>query len=129
MHPADRASLAGQAGLSPELVDALAHCDDELVATSLAMNHETPSAVLQTLAQRHPALAGWVARNPNAPALLKDSVPLRDHTAYSLQIYLDERGASDQERAVMYAEHARLPPPGGPSLGDVWGRVRGGWRG
>ena len=93
------------------------------------MNGETPPTVLLTLAQRHPDKAGWVAVNPNAPASLKDPVPLREHTAYSLQLYLDERGASDQERAAMYVEHGRLPPPGGPPLREVWDHVRGIQRG
>lgn len=129
MPPVERASLAGRPDLSPELIDALAAYDDEQVATALAMNHRTPPAVLLMLARRHPAKADWVANNANAPASLKDPLPLRDHTAHSIEIYLDERGASDEERAAMYAEHDRLPPPGGPPTREVWDRVHGGWRG
>jgi hypothetical protein len=46
MHPTETASVAGRSDITPELIDALAAYDDEQIATSLAMNHRTPSAVL-----------------------------------------------------------------------------------
>ena len=117
-----RASLASREDLSREMFETLAE-DDQLVATSLAMNARVPRDLLERLSQRFLDLRSWIGLNPRAPVSAKEGLPLRDHSAYSVGIYLDDVGATAQQRSALLAEHARLPPPGGPTLVEAWRAV------
>lgn len=121
--PEERAVLASTLGLPRQVVDALARDEDEHVASSLAWNPETPSDVIDDLADRRPELRDWIASQLNAPARLKNLLRVGEHSGRSIELYLDDVGASSNQRRRLLAEHNRTPAREGRELGEAWQEI------
>jgi hypothetical protein len=88
----------------------------------LARNHAIPRDLLEQLSARSEKLRELVQLNPNAPASLKEPAPLWQHIQTSLETYLDDQQATDEERATLISAWMQHDAS---SLGEVWGRIRG----
>lgn len=136
--------LAGRDDLSPEVAAILAQDADPDVRGVIAGNDDTPAGILASLANQHPDLIPLISINSNAPATLKELAPILWHTDESIFLYLEEKGATEEERIQLVKQRDRLgrqhlnriskarkalppdapftyiEPPRTPLLGDIW---------
>lgn len=98
----------------------LASHPDPHVGMGVAGNVGASARVLRELCAHHPEFEEIARLNRNAPADMKDVSPLAEQSEDSVFVYLDERGATAQQRQHFVARFRRLRAPGGPTVGDVW---------
>lgn len=61
--------------------------------------------------------------NPNASSELMDETSIGDHSYYSLERYLDGRGATTAQRRGFIREYEASTHPGGRLLSEVWSDI------
>lgn len=120
----DQNLLAGRKDLSREVFLILAEASDINVLTSLAMNETTPPDVLDRVAERLREAHAMIATSWHASPELKKMGPLAEHVAWALGEFLDQVGATDEERRELMKRYYKLRPPGGPLLGEVWAQIQ-----
>lgn len=112
--------LAGRQDLTDEQVRELLRDPREPVLVSLAQNPALAPDAVQALVDRGGEIGEWASRNPHASLAVKDSLPVREQSAYSLELYLQAREATEaQVKAVSIAlnEHSS------ELLGVLWRRI------
>lgn len=117
---ADRWHLAGHESLPGWAFEALLRRGGDNVIAVLVHNPGVPASVLNEIAARSDDLGEAARVHQNAPAVLKEASPLTHHSARSLDIYLHEKHASDEQRrrfveasrAANMVQHA--------TVGEVW---------
>ncbi|MFE4541291.1 hypothetical protein [Arthrobacter sp. NPDC056727] len=120
----EQSILSERKDLSREVFLILAEASDINVLTSLAMNETTPPEVLDRAAERLREAHAMLATSWHASPELKKMGPLAEHVAWALGEFLDQVGATDDERRELMKRYDKLQPPGGPLLGDVWAQIR-----
>ncbi|WP_203653986.1 hypothetical protein [Demequina activiva] len=94
--------------------------DNVQVAMALAANEHLSAAALKQVARTYPRLTDLASTNPSAPPTLKDRLPLGAHSGFSLERYLDDVGATREQRTRLFEAVDRAPAGAGPLLGDFW---------
>ncbi|MEO8220035.1 MAG: nuclear transport factor 2 family protein [Specibacter sp.] len=133
----ERCQLAGHEDLSPAVVDRLARDADPEVRVNLAMNEAVPGEILLGMMRRHPELTSFVTMNANAPAFLKESVPVMELSNVSLEQYLKDMNATPEETTAFMVAYNRLLDKwsrkarkagddtiDGTRLGELWRTIR-----
>lgn len=110
--------------MSREVFLILAEASDINVLTSLATNQTTPPDVLDRVAERLREAHAMIATSWHASPELKKMGPLAEHVAWALGEFLDQVGATNEERRELMKRYYKLRPPGGPLLGEVWAQIR-----
>ena len=109
--------LAGRQDLTEEQVRLLLGDDRVPVLIALAQNPALSPETVQVLIDRGGELAKWAKRHPQASVGEKDTIAVREQTAYSLELYLEARQAT---AAQISAVSAALDSHSTELLGDVW---------
>lgn len=88
---------------------------------TLAFNATCPPELLRIIAETgDPDLAMLARSNPNAPADVKDLGHLIDQRPRSIDVYLTQRGATDEQRSK-FAEIARQSDTENQlTVGEAW---------
>lgn len=117
-----RLDLADGSGLPAAVYEELAGDAREEVVWLIARNPDAPRAVLVELASRSETLHELVVFNPTAPPDLKVAAPLWKHSQLSLEAFLRDVGATQEQWLQLISKFVDHDPR---SLGDVWGEVAG----
>lgn len=116
----ERAELADSEDLPHDVYWLLADDAATEVVCLVARNSSAPRELLERLADRDEHLKSLVMLNASAPHALKELAPTAQHTQISLERYLEELGATrDQRNALMENWMSRDVRP----LGEVWGEI------
>ncbi|MFE7198529.1 hypothetical protein [Microbacterium oxydans] len=99
----ERWLLAQDVNISEANASTLAQDPDDAIASALATNYSVSRSVLAELAERRPDLRPLIASNVNAPADIKEELPLRQHVESSLTEYLADQDASPTQRTELRA--------------------------
>lgn len=125
---AQRWDVASTNGIEAAAAHILVNDEDIRVLEVLAGNYSVEQSVLIELAHTSPHLLAIVSGNPFAPPDLKESRRLGEHAAYGISRFLDDRQATDAQRASIRTAYERslMDPHGSETLGVAWVRaVRG----
>lgn len=120
----ERSTLASREHVTREAFLILAETGDVDIQGSLAMNYSTPPDILDKIAEIYPDLHEQASTNCNASPELKKTAPLSEHPASSIEDFLRDVHATDDEARALVKQQGKLCPPGGPLLGEVWAQIR-----
>lgn len=94
----DRIALAAAPDLDAHLYEELADDRSPLVRHVLAVNDAVPRRILEKLVAADPDLADVVALRPDAPAALKETLPITELSPDAIDVYCADRRACPATR-------------------------------
>ena len=116
----DRIALAAAPDLDARVYAELAHDRSALVRRVLAENDAVPRDVLVELVDADPDLAEVVALRPQAPAALKEPLPVTEHSPESIDVYSADRGACPAVRVGLQEARSTYTSE---TLGEAYARL------
>lgn len=117
--------LASEPDLPESLYWALLASQDDEAVSVLAGNSDAPRALLETIARCDP-LNGLTARhNPRVSPEVKNPTRIGDHSYESIDQYLIDMDATEEQWAALRHLYEHSPHPGGVLLEEAWESIAG----
>lgn len=116
----DRIALAAAPDLDARVYAELAHDRSALVRRVLAENDAVPRDVLLDLVAVDPDLADVVALRPQAPAALKEPLPISELSPDAIDVYSADRGACPATRVGLQEARSTYTSE---TLGEAYQRL------
>lgn len=116
----DRIALASAPALDAHVYEELAHDRSALVRHVLAENDDVPRDVLVELVEAEPDLVDVVALRPEAPAELKEPLPITELSPDAIDVYSADRGACPATRVGLQEARSTYTSE---TLGEAYRRL------